>query len=306
MAMRLVAIAIVCLLGGQPSFAQAPASNADDWILYERANAMLAQREFGQALQLYKEAVSSAGIFPEAEIGIGDVYFEEGEFDLARAQYEKAYNLRSGFRIADAQYEALYRLADLFQGRQMYSEMEDSLLKIEVDDKRFSDADSARVRTQVEKNYVEKGIDHTLLLYQFNVPFAEAAHSKLGWFYYRTGRYEQAIQELLYAVIYSSTQVNAALRGLDVEYQYTTLGGMLDAVQANKELTRFVTTSDFFMNLYYLAAASYVAGYPAHSTELWRVVSTSKISGKYAALSARQLKAPWVERIPGPGRAGSY
>jgi len=304
--MRTLALILACLLGSQFGFAQVPTGNPSDWILYERANAMVAQREFGQALQLYKEAVSSAGIFPEAEIGIGNVYFEEGEFDLARAQYEKAYSLRSGFRIAETQYEALYRLADLFQSKEMYREMEDSLLKIEADDKKFSDPESARVRSQIAKNYVEKGIDHTLFLYQFTVPFAQAAHSRLGWFYYRTGRYDQAIQELLYAVIYGSTEMNGALRNLDIEYQFTTLSDMLDAVPNHKELSGFASTSDFFLNLYYLAASSYAAGYPTHATQIWRMLAASRISGKYAALSARQLKAPWIEKIPATGRGTSY
>lgn len=293
---------VLLLLSNSIAWAQAPAEKPQDWILYERGNAMFAQREFGQALQLYKEAVSSAGIFPEAEMRIGDVFFEEGEFQLAKDQYDKAYNLRKGFEIPETQYEVLYKLADLYLGRQMYSSMEDSLLKVAADDKRFSDPVSERLKNQIEKNYREKGIDHTLFLYQFNVPFAQAAHSRLGWFYYRSGRYGQALQELLYAVIYSTTEMNVSLHAMDVDYQFKTLSDMLAAVETYKDLAGYISNSDFFSDLYYLACSSYTAGLPAHATQLWRLMAGSRLSGRFASLSARQIKSPWTEKLIGPAR----
>ena len=303
--MRLLMAAFVFSLLGLRAFGQISQGTSQDWILYEKANAMFAQREFGQALQLYKEAISSAGIFPEAEMGVGDVLFEEGEFQLARDQYEKAYELRNAFRIPETQYELLYKLADLFQSKEMYSQMEDSLLKIEVNDKKFSDPDSARLKAQILKNYKAKGIDHTLFLYQFDVPFSQAAHSRLGWFYYRSGLYEQAAQELLFSVIYSSTEMNATLHDMDVDYEFTNLADMLTAVQAHKEVSSFASNGSFFKDLYYLAGASYAAGFPAHSTQLWKLLSTSRLAGAYAALSVRQLKSPWMEKVLGAGRGGN-
>ncbi len=298
--------ALAVLLCGGLASGQSVNGGADDWILYERGNAMFAQREYGKALQLYSEALSTAGIFPEAEVGIGDVYFEEGEFQLAREQYEKAYSQKNAFRIADTQYEVLYKLADLYQNENMYNRMEDSLLKIAADDKQFSDPASDRLKNQIQKNYTTKGIDHTLFLYQFDVPFAQLAHSRLGLFYYRSGRYEQAILELLYSVIYNATQINAILHSRDFDYQFTTLADMLSAIKGKKDLAQYVAGSSFFRDLYYLAGASYAAGFPAHSTQIWKLVSASTIAGNYSDLAARQLKAPWVEKVLGPGRGGNY
>jgi hypothetical protein len=303
---KLLGVAVLFFLLSLNIFGQTSQESPQDWILYEKANAMFAEHEFGQALQLYKDAISSAGIFPEAEMGVGDVFFEEGEFQLARDQYEKAYEMRKGFRVPETQYGLLYKLADLFQGRQMYSQMEDSLLKIEVDDKKFSDPDSSRLKAQIWKNYKGKGLDHTLFLYQFDVPFAQAAHSRLGWFYYRSGLYEQAAQELLFAVIYNSTEMNTALHDMDVDYEFSNLSDLLAAIQWHKEISSFASNGTFFKDLYYLAGASYAAGFPAHATQLWTLLSTSKLAGTYTALSARQLKAPFMERVLGTGRGGNY
>ncbi len=285
----------------ESSAAQSTAGKPADWILYERANAMAAQHEYGQALQLYKEAISSAGIFPEAEIGIGDVFFEEGEFTLAKDEYEKAYNLRNAFKITETQYEVLYKLASLYEAREMYKQMEDSLLKIVADDKRLSGASGERLRKQIDINYRDKGLDRTLFLYQFNVPFAADAHSKLGWFYYRSGRYDQAMHELLYAVIYRASEINASLREADIDYQFSTLADMLSAVGRDKALSAFVSSGGLIKDLYYLAGSSYQT-YPAHAVLIWKLISGTKLSGKYASLAARQLKAPWTEKLLGADR----
>jgi tetratricopeptide (TPR) repeat protein len=88
---------------------------SQNWLLFEQGNAFMSMKEFGKALQYYKDAISAAGIFPEAEMAIGDVYFEEGEFDLAAGQYQKAYNQRKGFYISDSQYDVLYKFARLYE-----------------------------------------------------------------------------------------------------------------------------------------------------------------------------------------------
>ena len=284
-----------------------PDQKADqaNWILYERANAMAAQREFGQALQLYKEAISQGGRFPEAEVGIGDVYFEEGELDLARQQYEKAYNLRSAFNIADSKYDVLYKLGGLYESQEMFRLMEDSLAKIVTDDKKYGDPASAYLKAQVERNYLERGIDHTLLLYQISVPFAQQAHSKLGWFYYRTGRFTQAISHLLYSVVYVTKDIEDYLHDQDVEFGFSSLSDLMTMVDRDKRAASYVSGSSYFKDIYYLAGSSFAAGYPTHATLLWKLLAASRSSGQYAQLAARQLKAPWTERLLGADKSGT-
>src|SRR5690349_21638473 len=95
--MRAVALLIVLCAVCPPVSADSAAE--ENWLLYERGNAAMSQGEFGTALNLFEQAVLKAGIFPEAEVQIGDVYMEEGEPDLAIAQYDKAYNERKSFII---------------------------------------------------------------------------------------------------------------------------------------------------------------------------------------------------------------
>lgn len=288
---------LVLVLSGVVSTAATTQSKS--WLLYEQGNAAIARKEFGDALRLFKDAVVAAGIFPEAELAIGDVYLEEGEFDLAKAQYEKAYKQRKAFSIDDSKYDALYKLARLYEGQELYKLMEDRLLTLVADDKHFTETSSSRLRTQVERNYFDRGIEHVLLLYSFRDAFAAHAHSKLGWFYYRTGRFSQSISHLLYAVVNNVGQITSFLRERDVDFQFTTLQALLSAVEKSRELNDFANSVELYKDLYYLAGATYAAGYPQHSVVLWKLISGFPLAGPFQGLSLKQIKSPWIEPLLG-------
>jgi tetratricopeptide (TPR) repeat protein len=275
------------------------------WLLYEQANAAMDQREFGRALQLYKEALAAAGVFPEAEIGLGDVYLEEGEVELARAQYEKAYSMRKSFYIPDMQYDISYKLAHMYEGQGLYKLMEDWLNKIVVDDRHFAESDTYRLRSQVEKLYKEKGIDRTLVLYSLDDSFAAAAHSKLGWFYYRTGRFTQAVSQLLFSVINRVSALNSVLHERDVDYGFSSLKDLLETTEKTTDLREYAVHYDLYKDLYYLAGATFADGYPQHSRQLWQLIASSQAAGTYAELSRKQLKTPWIEPLISATSAGS-
>jgi len=275
-----------------------PADNTNKlWLLYEEGNSAASQKEYGRALQLYKSAIESAGVFPEAEAAIGDVYMEEGEATLAQRQYEKAYDLRKSFYIPDDQYAILYKLANLFELQQLYKQMEDALSRIVADDKRFQETPNQRLRTQVEKNYLEKGLDRVIGLYIFEDSFAAAAHSKLGWFYYRTGRYTQAVSQLLYSVIYRASQVEKYSKERDVDQEFANLGELLSVVEKSPELKTYASSAGLFKDLYYLAGSTFAAGYPRHSTTIWKLLSSMPGAGQYCELGGRQLKKPFIEPL---------
>jgi len=274
---------------------------SQDWLLFEKGNASMSMKEFGKALQYYKDAIAAAGIFPEAEMAIGDVYFEEGEFDLSASQYQKAYNERNGFYISDSQYDVLYKLARLYESQELYKLMEDDLSAIVADDKHFAETATSRLRTQIDNNYLSKGLDHVLLLYRFEPSFAVRAHSKLGWFYYRTGRFSQSISHLLYSIIYDVSEINASLRERDINYEFSSLQEVLAAVEKSSELQRFASEVDFYKDLYYLAGSTFAAGYPQHALDLWSLVTRFASSGVYQDLSRRQFKSPRTEPLIGNG-----
>ena len=294
----ILVLLVTLWLVGFPGFGQNQQRPAS-WLSFEEGNALVSQKEFGKALEKYKEAIASAGIFPEAEMAIGDVYQEEGELDLARKQYEKAYNMRSSFYIPDSKYDVLYKLARLFEDQDLFKLMEDRLNEIVADDKHFVETPTFQQKTQIERNFLEKGLDRVLMLYTFDDTFSTNAHSELGWFYYRTGRYSQAISHLLYAIIYRVSELKAYMQERDVEFQFSTLQDLLSASQQQRDASRYVTQEGLLKDLYYLAGSTFASGYPEHSRGIWKIIAESPMAGSYSNLSRRQLKAPFMEPLIG-------
>jgi hypothetical protein len=271
------------------------AETAGAWLTFEEGNAMFEKGEFGVALQRYKEALAAAGTLPEAEIAIGDVYREEGELGLARQQYEKAYNHRNSLAVPAKKYDILYRIARIYEDQELYKLMEDSLLTILADDVNWAGKAGSRLRAQLETNYYSKGMNQVLKLYRFEATFAQEAHAKVGWYYYRLGRFTQAVSSCLYAVIYGASEIARYLRERDVEWEFSSFEALLQAVDEHKELQEYVVGVGLFSSLYYLAGSTFASGYPKSAMALWRLVASANQAGEYADLSAKQLKKPWIE-----------
>ncbi len=267
------------------------------WLLFEQGNAAASRKEYGKALQLYKAAIEGAGQFPEAEAAIGDIYLEEGEAALAQKQYEKAYGFRKSFYVPEMQYEIQYKLANLFELQQQYKQMEDTLTAIVADDPHFQDTATQRVRTQAEKVFVEKGLDRVLLLYTYTDTFSATAHSKLGWFYYRTGRFGPAVTQLLFAVIYRVSELKRAMLERDVDFEFTTLQDLLAGAERIPDLRAYAVSSGLYRDLYYLAGSMFANGFPRHASTLWKTLAAAPSAGQYRDLSTRQLKKPFVEPL---------
>ncbi len=298
----LVVALSLTLLSAKAVTAQTPTQPY--WVLLEQANAWLGKHEYGQALQAYKDALAAAGVLPEAEVAIGDIYRTEGEFALAEREYQKAYNQRNAFGVPDAKYDVLYKLAGLYEDEEQYRPMEDVLGQIVSDDPHFDPSAASIVRTQIERNYFDKGLDHVLMLYRFDNSPVVDAHSKLGWFYYRTGRFSQSIIHLLYSVIYRVSQISTYLNEQDVDVHFTNLQDLMGSIAANKEAKDYAA-GGLYQDLYYLAGSTFAQGRPEQATAIWRLMAANALAGDYRALSARQLKSPRVEPLLGATRAQS-
>jgi hypothetical protein len=137
------------------------------------------------------------------------------------------------------------------------------------------------------------------MLYSFSDAFAAQAHSLLGWFCYKSGRYSQAVVHLLYAVINRVSQMNGFLKEADVEYEFTTLHDLISSLESNRSLQAYAADTGFYKDLYYLAGATFADGYPQHALDIWRLIAAEDTAGVYKALSVRQLRKPYVEPLLG-------
>jgi tetratricopeptide (TPR) repeat protein len=304
-----VALCAFLILAGVLPAAAVPDRFLEAWFLYEQGKAkmdMPGGGELGEALLLFIQAIDKrGGTFPEAEIAVGDIYRAEGAYAMARQQDQKAWGQRGGFEIAEEKYTVLYRLAELAEMQEKYGDMESYLLRVLEDQPYFTGTQHEALRAAMKKTYLDKGLDQAFRLYRLEgVSFAATAHSRLGWLFYRTGRFDSgssgAIMHLLFALDISVTEIVAELRRVDPEYAYTTLEDLFGKAATREDLVQYVRDSGFAENLYYLAAATWAAGeYPSRAAEIWRVLASGRLDpalvGDFADRARRQLKSPWVE-----------
>ena len=282
----------------------------ESWKLYELGKAKLEDPdgpELGEALRSFQEAIDRrGGSFPEAEMAIGDIYFQEGAFALAKRQYEKAFALRGGMEIAEEKYTVLYRLADLHEIQELYADMDRYLQQVLEDQPYFADEQYRSFRDAFVSTYDEKGLDHLFKLYRMEgVAFSVPAHAKLGWFYYRTGR-PLAILHSLFALDIMITEAVKELRGVRPEFVFTTMEAFLDSALERDNIRKYLVSEEFFKTLYYLATASYAASRPSLAEPIWRILATYPLESIgpaaviYADLAARQLESPWLDPYINP------
>gem|GEM_PF-1101139 len=275
------------------------------WFLYEQGKARLEDPEgpeLGEALLSFQEAIDKRGApFPEAEVAIGDIYFQEGALALAKLQYEKAYKLRGGMEIAEEKYTVLYRLADLHEGQDMYADMDRYLQQVLEDQPYFSDEQYRSFKDAFLSTYEDKGLEHLLKLYRMEgVAFSVPAHAKLGWFYYRTGR-SGAILHGLFALDIMVTEAVKELRRVQPGFVFTTMEDFLDTALQRDNIREYLASGEFFKTLYYLATATYAASRPSLAEPIWQLLAAYPLEVvgpgalTYADLAARQLKSPWVD-----------
>ena len=295
-------ILVLLILGLAPSGLPSQEVLAEDqpaWILYEMGKAELEskdKKDLGEAVNIFRQAIEKAGIYPEAEVALGDIYFIEGEFVLAEKQYKKAYEFRKSFISPDEQYALLYKMAELYKNRKYYMAMEDHLLRILKDQPYFNDDDYSQFRASFQDIYVKKGLDHLFKLYRIEgAVFSTKAHAELGWFYYLSGRFIPSILHSLFALNILISNAVTELRRFDPQYEYAELKIFVDRALSRSNIREYFSRSNFFRILYYLAVSNYAAGRPGHATEIWSFLVSTDHAGQYNNLARRQLRAPWIE-----------
>jgi hypothetical protein len=305
--LRLGATVLLCVCVSVAVSAQSESPREEAWILYEQAKALQQDRdkpEPGEALYRYREAIERAGIFPEAEMAIGEIFLGEGALALAEEQFRKALEYSSAFLIPEYRYLVRYRLADLYEREGRFADMEKQLAAIVVDQPQYAGPASQRLTDVILDTYLRRGIDQVFILYRMTgSTFATAAHAKLGWMKYRTGLFSPAsITHSLFALDIVVSESVRELRRVQPGFVYDTLERFVAEGMGEPAVRKYLVESAFSEMLYYLATATYAAGRQLRAQEVWRAVASlpTELAGPYRDLARRQLEAPWVDPYLNP------
>ena len=242
---------------------------APTWLIMEMGEKAYREKEFGEALLLFREAKKREGVYPEADLWIGLVFEADAEIELAIKQLEAAYKDRNQLFILAEKYTVLYKLAELYEQHGDYLAFQEKLQEIIKDDDDFN---SVRMEALV-RVLQEKNLNDLLKLYRFSSDFSIEAHLKLGTFLHESGRNPQAVNHLLFAVITVFSRGIEFLRKEDPEYAFEDVNGFFQLAGEYRELEQYFANTALFPCVYILGRALKDTGHVSTAQSLWKIVA---------------------------------
>ncbi|MDR0586661.1 MAG: hypothetical protein LBG26_05425 [Treponema sp.] len=250
------------------------------------------------------ESLGSLKKYPEAEYWIGEVYRSEGEYGIALAQYQKAYDQKELVEESGFGLDILYRMADISALRRDDLEMEKNLNEILKTDDSWNEENLGR--SMMVNSAANNGLDRFLVLYRNDRAELEKAHRLLGLYYYRSNRQNRAVEHLLFSFLIQNTVIIEALKKQRYDYRFTTLETLLrDIAESRRDLRReleqYMTSSGYYMVLYYLGNAFYGDGRSAAARGIWSFLA-NRGPLEWSGRAGSQLSRPVLDGITVPAR----
>jgi tetratricopeptide (TPR) repeat protein len=244
--------------------------------------------------------------YPEAEYWLGETYRAEGEVGLALRQYEKAWSERSLLEIPGFELEILYKITEMHRIRGNYQEMEKRAKEIIEGlgvnglprDSLWAGSfqgSSNQIRTAMTRILEREGVNRFLTLYRHNNIDTERAHRLLGFFYYSSGRYNQAMEHLMFAFLIQNSLLIEEIIRRDYDYTFSTLENLMALVLRRPELAAFIEETEYYKTAYYLATTLFASRLTMPATQLWAFLASSNNAGEWGN-RARRNPSPYIER----------
>ena len=278
-------------------------TNSPTWLIFEKGKQLFDTREYGEALLYFRSARERQSSFPEVEYWIGRIFEAEGELSLAERQYRSALSVSRYLETPDDEFQIRYQLANLQLITHSYSLYSDSLDEIIKLDRRRRKSDSL---IDIEPALlvdalVNRGLDKLLELYRLDDYGGVDAYYRSGIYHYRRGFYEQAIEDLAYGIVISSTNMLQYLLRHDPEYRFSTIDAMMIDISRSNALVDYARNVDFYGQFYALGVSLYASQEQQKkelARDIWRTISSyGPESSVWAVKSKLQLANPFSDQF---------
>ncbi len=301
---------VPAITGKQPDYLGDSVRQAPAWLLRNWGRAARLDHQLSDAFLLLNRSLEKDPLNPETLAELALAYVDSGDSHQAREQLERALANRARLNSNDSEYFILYQLADIHRQsneRQSDLEYETILLEIVSHDEEFMSRDefSVNLRKSIRDNLFilpndgGTSLDRMLRLYRIQDSFSREAHLELGLYYVHGGRYDDALDHLLFAVLKPYTRLIERMRIDDPLYSFENSRQFFSFVSRRSEWIRYLQISRFDEALYYLASAVYGVnpGLPAVYRGIWGTVGFLPFESEFKQKAASQLKNPGREEI---------
>jgi tetratricopeptide (TPR) repeat protein len=284
------------------------------WLVVERAELLLVEREFGLAIQSFRRALDLAPDDPEALFGLGRAYKAVGDLSVAEDYFARALEHRADFTVGATALLVRYERADIYRTRRDFARYEAELFSIVAEDTAAEDTaaeDTAAEDTAGDADGLvpgnlhavlnSRGLDRLLVLYRLDETGATRARGMLAELLVGLGRYEAAAEHAAFAVVQSlSTLIGVALER-DPTYEFSTVTDMWERVARYAHVREYLASATLLHDLYYLGAA-YWGERNDTAFAIWRTLASLDPDGRWGDLARRRIADPRPEPLLVPSR----
>jgi tetratricopeptide (TPR) repeat protein len=243
------------------------------------------------------EALGQLKYYPEAEYWIGESYRVEGELGVALGQYQKAHEQRVFLENPGFDIEILYKIIDIHKIKQNYTEMEKRLLETLERDTLWAGRMNLNTKSAMLKVLENDGISRFLTVYRYNNSLIEQTHRLLGFYYYTSGRYNRAVEHLMFSCLIQNTIVIEEVIRNQYDFTFTSLENLLTHALKRPTLVDYIERSEYYKTLYYMGAALYGDGKLVSARRFWTFLSGCPDAGEWGGRASSQLRSPFVEQM---------
>lgn len=292
---RVVSIILLLALAATGAVSQ---ETEPPWLVIERAERLMIGREFGLAIQSFRQALQLSPENPQALFGLGRAYKAVGDPVVAEEYFARALARRAAFEVPATALLVRYERADVYRTRRDFGTYERELFAIIEEDPIPEDA---ILPEDVRVVIARRGLDRLLVLYRLEESGATRARGMLAEHLVGLGRYDGAAEQAAIAVLQAFTTLIDAVRHRDPTYEFETVDDLWARARRLPEADEYLATSNLYHDLYFLAAAFWGEGERA-AFDLWRTLAVLDPDRRWGERAARQLADPQPEPLLIPMR----
>lgn len=279
------------------------------WLLRNWGRSAREDRRISDAFLLLNRSLEKDPNNPETLTELALTYFASNDVQQATFNLEQALENRVRLSSKDLEYSILYELADIYRnGNEYVRDYERILLDIVAQDPAFAGSDE--FSTNLKESIIDtlnegthrgydSSLDHVVTLYRLEDSFSLKAHVELGVFYVHSGRYRDAQEHLIFAVLKMYSRLISQIRENDPLYAFEDSAGFFQRVSRRPSYLTYLQESRFAQALYYLGSASYGSNTARSGVYrgIWNTVSLLPFDTPFKARAQRQLTSPILEDI---------
>lgn len=194
------------------------------WLKLQRGISLFQQKQYGEAMVLFSECQTIAPANADIEFWIGRIYEVEGDYELAKLQYQKAlsfYRLEEPV-TADQIYQTSLHLSDVYiQLKDEYNFLDtlDTLLN-RTSSKSLQDRE--KLYLSLYNTLKREGLNKVLELYRIQNSFeVEVFNRKADYYQKQSKDPQKATLNLMLSVVSSLTTILEELESMDISFIFT-------------------------------------------------------------------------------------